>query len=476
MKGVRTKVATATEKAEAGVKSAVDSVKSTIDNVKTGAAAIKDSFEAGVESAKGAIASGAAAAKEAVGAGVETLKQAVGTGAEVAKGAVQAVSAFTEKAWLSQIQQLDSAGGTLTATLGGGGSFKGVKLSGEGELQMRRNADNSYSLFVGGKLGAGLSAKLTETPGATLKAEAMLNMGGKIEYKFDSPEDAAKAARILSSKAVASAVGTAPVAGPLLSTGHQLASRVSGDDAFLADKVASITFSREAAGALKAELGLQLKGVNVDAKMAQTSSIRLELNPGKPALVVVNELSGEFNGNVKALEAFSLSGGVKGKITAEQRYELSGMEDFSKDPLGALKKTFAANRPEGRESLRLSLEGRVSDRAGEGRALGLSKADTASITLGMTGKPGEIYNPHVLASLLQLDLAKTANLLGDTSVSLTVSTASSSGVDFKQGLGALGTGIDLKVAVQRRDNTDLFSGKTSFRDVPSAIANAWSKS
>jgi len=477
--GFRAKVGaavdTVVDTVEAKTKAAVDTVKSAADSVKTGALAIKDSFEAGVESTKNILVAGATAAKETVVAGVETVKHAVGVGVDVAKGAVEAVAAPFDKAWLARMQQMDSAGDSFTATLGVGGSLKGVKLEGEAELQVKRNSDNTYSVVAGGKLGAGLSAKLIEKPGATLKAEATLSAGAKVEYKFNSPEDAAKAARILSLKAAASAVGTAPVAGAL-GTGYQMVSKLSGDDKFLSDNMASVTFSAELSGKLKAELGIpDLKlGGGLDAKAAVGSSMRLEFNNGKPALVVASELSGEFGGNVKAREALKLEGSVKGKITAEQRYELSGLADFSKNPVEALRQTFSSNRPEGKESLSLSLEGKMGAKL-SGQQGGLSGSDTGNITLSMSGKPGEIYNSQVLTSLVQLDLVGAAKLLGDTPVSLKVSTVETTGLDFKQGLGAIGTGVDVKVAAQQRNSTEVFSEKTTLREVPTAIANAWNQ-
>jgi len=493
--GLRSTVDFVTAKVEAGVKSAAESVDSAVDTLKTGAAALKDSFDAGVETAKNVLEAGVTVAKEAfhsgvetamhavdvgvevaksaVDVGVKTAKYAVGVGVDVAKGTVELVSAPVEQAWLSEIRRMDSAGDSFTTTLGVGGSLKGVKLEGEGELQIRRNADNTYSLFAGGKLGAGLSAKLIETPGTAVKAEATLSMGAKVEYKFDNPEDAAKAARILSMKAVASATGA-------LGAGYQLASAVSGDDAFLSQNLASLSFSSELAGKLKLELGLKSDiGGGVDAKLAKTSSMRLEFNKGKPALVVSNEFSGELNANINAVKAFKLEGGVKGKITTEERYELSGLgwESFSADPIGALTRTFAQNRPEGKVSLKLNVEGKFGAKMGEGVSpTSVSGSDTGSITLGISGKPSEIYNKELISSLLQLDLAKTANLLGDLPVDLKVSTIASTGIDFKKGLAVIGTGVDVKVVAQAKDDTEVFSKKTTLRETPSAISNWWNNS
>jgi hypothetical protein len=360
---------------------------------------------------------------------------------------------------------LDSGGDTFTTTLGAGGSFKGIKLESAGELQIKRNPDDTYSVFAGGKVGAGLSAKLIEKPGAALKAEATLSAGAKVEYKFSSPEDAAKAARILSLKTASSAAGAIPVVGALGTNINNITSFLSGDDKFLADNVASISLGSELAGKLKAELGLPSSlGVGIDAKMAASSSMRLEFNNGKISLVASNELSGELSGKLKGMEPLTLDGSVKAKVTAEQRFELDGLKDFSKNPIGALKDTFSAQRPEGKESLSVSLEGKFGGKL-SGEPLSISGSNTAIIALSLSGKPGEIYNKDVIGSILQLDFGKTANLLGDTSVGLKVSTVASTGLDINQGIGAAGTGVDLKLMTQRRDLTEVISKKAPLREI-----------
>ncbi|MEW6368621.1 MAG: LysM domain-containing protein [Acidobacteriota bacterium] len=174
------------------------------------------------------------------------------------------------------IQRLDSNGDTITIGFGVNASVQGGKGEVSGQIEITRSEEPGqkpqYTVALSGDLAGGLAAEIGQKLGlqSDVQGEFLLGAGGTIEFSFDTPEEAAKAAEILQHQALsAGGVNGAPVLDNL---------------DFFQQHVSALEFKGEAAaqiatsfGILKAGKNLELGGVGGSVSGTHELSVRVEL-------------------------------------------------------------------------------------------------------------------------------------------------------------------------------------------------------
>lgn len=205
----------------------------------------------------------------------------------------------------------------------------GADGSVEGAVEVTREGDDCYVV----------SAEVSADVGAKLFEGAAVGAGARVEFKFDNPEDAKRAALILAAGglalgAAASAASGNPAAAVLLP-----ALEPTGDEI---DFLQSHLSAAEITGSVGAELDGKLEagalGNGAAFEGEVSHSYRMEFENGKPvALVRTTELfvSGDAASNLiisqvgeqagsALIEAMSRGGEVTGTVTVETRLALDG--------------------------------------------------------------------------------------------------------------------------------------------------------
>ncbi|MBZ4418525.1 hypothetical protein [Myxococcus sp. RHSTA-1-4] len=324
--------------------------------------------------------------------------------------AIDQLTAPLEKELTDEIKKLNSAGDTLT--LSGNLDVKvGLKAGIQGEAEIERTADGKYQL----------SAEVTGDVGVGLVGSASVSAGGRMEFKFDTPEEAAKAAIIL---------GKGPAA---LASGGE-------DHKFLAQHLSAM----EVNVGVEAEAGLGAKfgpgGAELSASLGATSSYRVEFDKGKPThLVRTTEIEGSGAAGVatglKGKLGFNVGGDVSGTVSLETRLPLDASKLDGKDVLAFLASPATAMFA-GPAETSISVEGSV-DLGNQGHFF------TAEIS-GLSGD--EVQN--VTTKLLD---GKFENAFDDVKVEAQVTTGSFK--DRELGLGAKLGVVDFDVNARHRDVT-----------------------
>jgi hypothetical protein len=205
-----------------------------------------------------------------------------------------------------------------------------VKVQGKGELEISKNKDGEYVVSAGGEYGAGIWKEVgtkAGVDGATRdsKGEAgiLAGQGGKVEFKFNTAEEAKQGAEALLRLAV---MGPAMAGGAAART-PGITAGIASDAAFLKPHLAAVELSQKATAALKGELGLgQVRGVSVSGNLGveanMESTMRLEFpKPGSfdlpPVLVMKQKLSGKAAGGLEFTPPGKLGGKFGGEIKGE---------------------------------------------------------------------------------------------------------------------------------------------------------------
>ncbi|WNG50866.1 hypothetical protein F0U60_47135 [Archangium minus] len=291
------------------------------------------------------------------------LKELADTAGEAVDGAADFVTAPLEEALTDEIKKLNSAGDSLT--LSGNLDVKvGPKVGIEGEVGIERTEDGKYQL----------SAEVTADVGVGLLGSASLGAGGRMEWKFNTPEEASRAALIL---------GKGPAA---FASGGE-------DHKFLMEHLsaveANVTGQVEAGVGGKAGTG----GAEFSASLEATGSLRLEFDKGKPTnLVKTAEFSGSGAAGVatglKDKADLNMGGEVSGSVSIETKTPLDASKLEGKDVL-ALLTGGESDAAAGPSETSITVEGSVD--AGEhGRFFtaevsGLSDEEVKSVTDKLKG-------------------------------------------------------------------------------------------
>nr|AYM53766.1 hypothetical protein [Cystobacter sp.] len=291
------------------------------------------------------------------------LKDLADTASEAVDSAAEFVTAPLEEALTDEIKKLNSAGDSLT--LSGNLDVKvGPKVGIEGEVGIERTEDGKYQL----------SAEVTADVGVGLLGSASLGAGGRMEWKFNTPEEAAKAALTLGKGPAAFVPG-------------------SEDHKFLMEHLsaveANVTGQVEAGVGGKAGTG----GAELSASLEATGSLRLEFDKGKPThLVKTAEFSGSGAAGVatglKGKAGFNAGGEVSGSVSIETKTPLDASKLDGKDVLSLLTGA-KSDAVAGPSETSITVEGSV-DAGDHGQFFtaevsGLSDAEVKSVTDKLKG-------------------------------------------------------------------------------------------
>ena len=376
-----------------------------------------------------------------------------------------------EKLWLDQIKKLNSEDDSCKLTAGGNASFETLTADGEGSIEVERNADGKgYTVRAGGKLGVGVDASLAKASGAAdVGAEAMARGGAYVEYTFDTPEEAAKAAGILTMSA-----------SPALEAAIALGGKPNEDAKFLTDHISAIELGGEIAGKLEAEAGL-VAGLEGNATVNGYARIEFEKNTkgeNKPAYLVLGgkgevKLDAHAGLGVKgedskgkegefSMEALGADGTAT--VTMEQRFKLDpskfSVSNLLSDPLNTLKGF--TNFPKSEVSLDLKLEGKLNTSLLN--IPGVPNDGGICLDLSLSGEFDKVCSKNVVSSLVKGDFSGAFQELGpEVNVNMTTSKVSNVELDQDLSLKVGGTGGGVDVKAQRTDYEQI-SSKTGTLD------------
>jgi hypothetical protein len=246
--------------------------------------------------------------EDAAGAVADGLKDLADTAGEVSEAASKFVTAPLEEALTDEIKKLNSAGDSLT--LSGNLDVKvGLKAGIAGEASIERTEDGKYQL----------SAEVTADVGVGLLGSASVSGTVRMEWKFDSPEEAAKAALTLGKGPSAMLPG-------------------SEDNRFLMDHLsaAELNVGGEAEAGVGGKAGPASAELSVSA--GATTGVRVEFDKGKPThLVRTTEFEGSGAAGaatgLKGKAGVNVGGEVSGSVSIESKIPLDSSKVSAKDVL-----------------------------------------------------------------------------------------------------------------------------------------------
>ncbi|NOK22452.1 hypothetical protein [Corallococcus carmarthensis] len=297
-----------------------------------------------------------------------------------------------------------------------------------------------------------------------LDAKLLVGGGGKVEFKFETPEDVVRANRIMDR----------------MKTGMQC--NIAGaadmpppeDIAWLRGKMAAVELRGTGAAQVAAEFPVPAGPLNsgdVNGKLRSDRTVRIEFPEGKPPEVVIKdtaqvEVGGGLGRKMEAKKTlvgpdamkFPLEGGVKvggtlkgaGKLEVETRYPLPAgvsVDDVMKDPKGTLgpaMKEMAANQ---KSKVTLSVEG-------AGLVQGNGKGTSYEVSI--EGNPSTLAKNGTFGKLLEGDVPGAFKTAGkDATVEYKSTTYTQKGVSMSPGfkVGPVKVGWELEVAKRTVDGT-----------------------
>ncbi|MFP2959173.1 hypothetical protein ACLEPN_15345 [Myxococcus sp. 1LA] len=386
-------------------KSAVGHTRDAFEAVKRNP--VTEAFQKSVTDPKAFVKDGVKGAGEVTQHALSSAKEAVLTPID---GAIDQATAPLESALTEEIKKLDSAGDTLM--LSGNLDLK-VKLKAgiAGEAEIERTADGKYQL----------SAEVTGDVGVGLLASASVSAGGRMEWQFDTPEEAAKAAVIL---------GKGPAA---LASGGE-------DHQFVLEHLSAV----EVNVGVEAEAGLGANfgpgGAELSVSLGATTGYRVEFEQGKPThLVRTTEVEGSGAAGIAAgfkdKAGFSLGGDVTGSVSLETKIPLDASQLDGKDVLA-----FVANPATavfaGPAETTITVEGSV-DAGTQGQFF------TAEVS-GLRGEDVQAVTKRLLAG-------EFVNAFDDVQVEAKVTQGSFE--DREAALGAKLAVVDFEFSARHRDVT-----------------------
>jgi hypothetical protein len=399
----------------------------------------KDLINAGKSLVDGAgrlIQAGIDKLKEFTGNTAAGLRDFIKEGFKTVQEQAAAVKQFVSDALapLNIGKQVGQLGPGDTYTLGAGASATAeLAVEAAGEIQVTRNANGTYTVAGGANaaVGVGLTDDIDGTVGA----------GAKVEYTFNNPRDAARAAEILAKAAASTAIiGTGP--GALV--GALPGVRPSAEDMrFLGQNISAVELSGAAAASLGVELPVNVGHLTPAAgiKANATQTARIEFENGKPsALVLQNSLGAEGSARSGLLNSQfpglvppnSVGASFKASATLETRIPLDNLNlnlspaDLLRDPVGTLRGNLQ-NLPEPQYKLTGSIDvGYEHNGQQKGFTMELS-AEISPAELGRSGFVGQLLQGNFKDALGSLNNNTTVALSGgaytdhgiDTGVSAT---------------------------------------------------------
>ncbi|WP_223643693.1 hypothetical protein [Corallococcus sp. EGB] len=368
----------------------------------------------------------------------------------------------------TQVEQL-KPGESISVGLNAEVDVYAVGITGKGDLTVSRSAEDGggYTVSASGDVGAGIIGKMGGKGAADASASAFGTAGAKVEYQFDTLEEAQRAAGIIAATA---AVSGASGSNPLLGLGLNV---VLGDPRSelegLRDKVSAVEFELGAEGGFAAELGMQglqdvlSTGASAGVDINQSTMARIEMEGGKPTsltLIQSQEISANAGasvglgvpsqGDASASLPTNASAGVEGslKVELEQCIDLSEnfkLDDFLRDPKSAAQEL-------GQTVLQAS-EAKVTltdSRQGTAQALGLGGSMGREVNMEMSGNLQDIVNSGAFTSIANGDVGQAVTQLGGkVDIKATVQDRTTVNGDIGVGGHAGAVGAEVGVTTER---------------------------
>jgi hypothetical protein len=394
------------------------------------------------------------------------------TGADVVRDPVETARAVKDAASINkQVDDL-GRGEQVKVELNAEGDVSGVGLKGKGELAVSRNAEgqeDGYTVSVNGELGVGVVGKLGGTGAAKVGGSAFLNGGAKVEFQFDTAEEARRAADIIARSAAVGAAGAAtPALAPV--TGAA-ANRVLGDPlselAGLSKNLSAVELklSGEAEGGVSLGVdgleGAATAGANagINGELGQTA--RIEFENGRASKLSVKQTwqvgagagieaglglpEGAQGGSLELPTNASAGASRSFSAEFEQSFELP--QDFQvssllRDPVGATRELT--------QTARATHEGKLTlTDSSQAHAQGLGRGGNmgSEVQVELSGNVQELANSGALGSAIRGDfgqaLRQTEGKL-DAQASIQEKTTSTRGASIGYHAGAAGGEVGIQ--------------------------------
>ncbi|QSQ13733.1 hypothetical protein [Myxococcus landrumensis] len=370
----------------------------------------------------------------------------------------------------TQMEQL-KPGESISVGLNAEADIYAVGITGKGDLTVSRSdeAGGGYTVSASGEVGAGIVGKMGGKGAAEASASASGTAGAKVEYQFDTLEEAQHAAGLIAATA---AVSGASGSNPLLGLGLNVAlgdprSELAG----LRDKVSAVEFELGAEGGLAGDLGMKGlqevlgAGASAGVDMNQSTTARIEMEGGKPTSLTLTQ-SQEISANVGANVGLGVPSQGKGgasaslptnasagadgslKVELEQSIDLTedfNLDDFMRDP--------KSSAHELGQSVLHASEAKVTltdSRQGTAQALGLGGSTGREVNVEITGNLQDIANSGAFTSIANGDVGQAVTQLGGkVDIKATVQDKTTVNGDIGVGVHAGVVGAEMGVTTER---------------------------
>jgi hypothetical protein len=332
-----------------------------------------------------------------------------------------------------QVDQL-KPGESVSVGLNGEADVSGVGVTAKGDLAVSRSAEEGggYTVSVSGEVGAGVIAKLGAKGAADASASAFATAGAKVEFQFDTAEEAKRATKIIAASA---ATAGASASNPLLGQGvNQVLGDPLSDLAGLGDKVSAVELQLGAEAGVSGELGMKglpevlSAGASAGVSANQGTTARIEMENGQPKSLKLTQ-SLEISGNAGASAGLGIpsqgeggtsaslptnaSAGVQGslKVELEQSIDLPenfNPADFLKDPKGTAREVGQTALQTHEAKLTLT-----DSRQGSAQALGLGGSAGREVKAEISGNLQDIARSGAFSSIANGDVGQAVTQLRD---------------------------------------------------------------
>ncbi|QDE94806.1 hypothetical protein [Myxococcus xanthus] len=370
----------------------------------------------------------------------------------------------------TQMEQL-KPGESISVGLNAEADIYAVGITGKGDLTVSRSdeAGGGYTVSASGDVGAGIVGKMGGKGAADASASAFGTAGAKVEYQFDTLEEAQHAAGLIAATA---AVSGASGSNPLLGLGLNV---VLGDPrselAGLRDKVSAVEFELGAEGNIAGDLGMKGlqdvlgAGASAGVDLNQATTARIEMEGGKPTSLTLTQsqevsanagasvglgVPSQGKGGASASLPTNASAGAEGslKVELEQSIDLTenfNLDDFLRDPKSAAHELGQTVLQASEAKLTLT-----DSRQGTAQALGLGGSAGREVNVEITGNLQDIANSGAFTSIANGDVGQAVTQLGDkVDIKATVQDKTTVNGDIGVGVHAGVVGAEVGVTTER---------------------------
>ncbi|WP_257461572.1 hypothetical protein [Archangium lipolyticum] len=340
------------------------------------------------------------------------------------------------------------------------GSAFGLAGRLKGSQTITHNKDGTYTLAVNGEAGVGLMSRTGSTGAGTVTADAFANQSATVEFKFDSAEEVAEAARTF----------LGPIGGGIsgaLDGGFQGAiDGATPDYDALLENISAVEISPNVSASVLAEVGFggasgtsgpadkaggtqqanNFLGISAGASGKASVSARIEFgDEGPPQLVLSQSVNASVSDSA-SIPGLEGSIGGSGTVTVQERFTLP--EDFSigdavRDPLNAAKEIASNAKRTGEVSVTLAANVRGGLGAKAPNAVG-KRGGELEAKLKFTGGAQDILDSGALQAATRGNFSRAYSALADVTrveATLTPIETQNTQVSYKGGDGVDSVGV-----------------------------------